>query len=211
LLNPYDKGGELKSGWVVKTLGNIGKFSKGVGIRKNESLSGELACIRYGEIYTKHNDFIKTFYSFISVNVSSTAKKLKQGDILFAGSGETKEDIGKCVAFIDDIEAYAGGDIVILSPITTDSLFLGYYLNTSVINKEKASKGQGDAIVHISSTGLAKIEIKIPSDINKQTQIAQTLTDMDTEITALETKLSKYQKIKQGMMQNLLTGRIRLV
>lgn len=196
--------------WEVKRLGELGNFLKGSGVRKDESLSGDLPCIRYGEIYTKHCDYIKIFYSWISPEVAATAKRLKQGDILFAGSGETKEEIGKCVAFVDDLEAYAGGDIVILRSENSCPTFLGYYLNTAPINQQKASRGQGDAVVHIGSTALSSIEIQIPK-FDEQTAIAAILSDMDSEIAILETKLAKTRQLKQGMMHNLLTGRIRLI
>lgn len=209
LLNPYENG-VLKAGWMKKKLGNLGPFSKGSGVKKDESLSGDLPCIRYGEIYTRHDDCIRQFYSFISMTVAGNAKRLKTGDLLFAGSGETKEDIGKCVAFLDHIEAYAGGDIVVLSPENVDSMYLGYYLNTRQVVKQKSSLGQGDAVVHISASALGDIDIFLPI-LNEQTRIATILSDMDAEITALENKLAKYQQIKQGMMQNLLTGGIRLV
>ena len=78
------------------------------------------------------------------------------------------------------------------------------------MNRQKASRGQGDAVVHISARALAEIEIAIPPE-SEQDAIAQVLTDMDTEIAMLEAKLSKARNIKQGMMQELLTGRIRLV
>jgi len=196
--------------WQVKRLGGLGHFLKGNGVRKNESLSGDLPCIRYGEIYTKHSDCIRTFYSWISQKVAATARQLKQGDLLFAGSGETKEEIGKCVAFVNDIEAYAGGDIVILRPQNSSPTFLGYYLNTAPINRQKASRGQGDAVVHISAAALSSIEINIPT-FEEQTAIAAILSDMDAEIAALEEKLAKTRSIKQGMMHNLLTGRVRLL
>ena len=130
--------------------------------------------------------------------------------MLFAGSGETKEEIGKCVAFVDDLDAYAGGDIVILRPEEACAMFLGYYLNTATINRQKASKGQGDAVVHIGSGALAEIDLMLPP-VKEQTAIAAILSDMDTEIAALDTKLAKARNIKQGMMQELLTGRIRLI
>jgi len=196
--------------WETKLLGNLGNFLKGRGVAREESLTGNLPCIRYGEIYTKHNDYIKEFHSWISLDVAATATRLNCGDILFAGSGETKEEIGKCVAFVDKIDAYAGGDIVILRPQNVDSLFLGYYLNTVPINQQKASRGQGDAIVHIGHAALADIKITIPS-IPEQTAIATILSDMDSEISALEEKLAKARQIKQGMMQELLTGKIRLI
>jgi restriction endonuclease S subunit len=51
----------------------------------------------------------------------------------------------------------------------------------------------------------------MPTDHSEQTAIAEVLSDMDAEIEALETKLTKARQVKQGMMQKLLTGRIRLV
>jgi type I restriction enzyme S subunit len=143
--------------WEVKRLGDLGTFLKGSGVTRDESFSGPLACIRYGEIYTRHNNCIKMFYSWISRDVANTATRLCSGDILFAGSGETKEEIGKCVAFTGNDEAYAGGDIVILRPQASDSRFLGYYLNSTTINRQKASRGQGDAVVHIGAAALGPV------------------------------------------------------
>ncbi len=133
--------GVIPEDWDVKKLGEIGSFSKGQGIRKDQSQSGEIPCIRYGELYTRHSHYIKQYYSFISKEVALTSYKLAVGDILFAGSGETKEEIGKCAAFIDDIEVYAGGDVVIFSPFNTDSLFLGYLLNSPIVIKQAKDKG----------------------------------------------------------------------
>lgn len=196
--------------WVEKKLGGIGTFSKGSGVRKDEAQSGNIPCVRYGEIYTLHHEYIKNFASYISESVMHTAKKLKQGDLLFAGSGETKEEIGKCVAFLDSFMAFAGGDIVIVSPKNVDSLFMGYLLNMPKVSMQKASKGQGDAVVHISATSLAEIEIEIPIDIKEQKAIATILLDMDKELEALKVRLKKIRAIKIGMMQELLTGKTRL-
>jgi type I restriction enzyme S subunit len=196
--------------WEAKRLGNMGVFLKGSGVRKNEVQSGDLPCIRYGEIYTHHNDYVLSYNSWISPAVASTAVRLKKGDILFAGSGETKEEIGKCVAFIDDCEAYAGGDIVILRPHEADPIFMGYYCNTTPVRKQKASRGQGDAVVHISAAALSSVEVHVPS-LPEQTAIATVLSDMDAEIAALEQRRAKTKDIKQAMMQELLTGKTRLL
>jgi type I restriction enzyme S subunit len=200
----------FKGEWVVMTLGELGSFTKGSGIKKDESQSGPIPCIRYGEIYTRHHDYIKEFHSFISAEVAVTASLLKQGDILFAGSGETKAEIGKCVAFVNDCEAYAGGDIVILRPQGVDSLFLGFSLNTPAINRQKASRGQGDAVVHIGSSALADISLNLPP-LPEQTAIASVLSEMDAELAGLEQRREKTRALKQGMMQELLTGRTRLM
>jgi type I restriction enzyme S subunit len=197
--------------WEVQRLGSIGTFVKGSGIRKDEAASGDIPCVRYGEIYTRHHDVVRQFTSRISRSVAAQATRLKRGDILFAGSGETKEEIGKAVAFVDDCEAYAGGDIVILRPHSSDSTFLGYYLNTPPIQVQKASRGQGDAVVHIGAAALAAIEITMPVDTAEQSAIATVLSDMDAELAALEQRRDKTLALKQGMMQELLTGRTRLV
>ena len=196
--------------WEVKRLGDVGKFLKGSGVTKDQTRSGTLACVRYGELYTLHNDVVREFQSWISPEVATTAVRLKQGDILFAGSGETKEEIGKCAAFVSDIEAYAGGDIVIFRPDDSDSVFLGYYLNTGSISRQKASRGQGDAVVHISSSALSDVRCRL-SPHPEQTAIASVLSEMDGELAVLEQRREKTRALKQGMMQELLTGRTRLV
>ena len=70
--------------------------------------------------------------------------------------------------------------------------------------------GQGDAVVHISAQNLAQLEVCLPPR-EEQTAIATVLSDMDAEISALERRRDKIHSVKLGMMQQLLTGRIRLV
>lgn len=196
--------------WEVKQLGDLGGFLKGSGIRRDQAQSGDIPCVRYGEIYTVHNDVIQSFTSRISRDVAETAAPLRYGDLLFAGSGETKEDIGKCVAFAFQHEAYAGGDIVILRPRTGNPVFLGYLMNTRSVVRQKANMGQGDAVVHISARALASVKVALP-DPAEQTAIAEVLSDMDADLAALEAQAAKARAVKQGMMQELLTGRVRLV
>ena len=196
--------------WKAKRLGDLGEFLKGSGVTRDQSDSGDLPCVRYGEIYTSHNDVVRAFQSFISHSVAATALRLRKSDILFAGSGETKEEIGKCVAFVDDFEAYAGGDIVVLRPRSADAVFIGYALNAPAVAKQKASRGQGDAVVHISAAALADIEVALP-EVAEQTAIATLLSDLDAELAALDARRAKTRALKQGMMQELLTGRTRLI
>ncbi|MCC7439269.1 MAG: restriction endonuclease subunit S [Armatimonadetes bacterium] len=165
--------------------------------------------MRYGELYTHHHNVVRGFHSWISPSVALTAVRLKQGDILFAGSGETKEEIGKCAAFVDKIEAYAGGDIVILRTRASDPIFLGYYLNTAAIVRQKSSRGQGDAVVHINSSALSDIVCKIPP-LPEQHAIAEALSDMDALLVGLEKLIAKKRALKQATMQQLLTGATRL-
>ena len=109
-----------------------------------------------------------------------------------------------------DGRAFAGGDIVILRVANADATFMGYYCNTAPINAQKASMGQGDAVVHISAAALSRIEVTVPA-APEQTAIAAVLSDMDAELAALEARRDKTRALKQAMMQELLTGKTRLV
>jgi type I restriction enzyme S subunit len=196
--------------WEEKQLGELGYFLKGSGVRRDEAQSGSLPCIRYGEIYTVHHDVVREFHSWISMDVAKMAVQIQKGDLLFAGSGETKDEIGKCVAVVTDKEAYAGGDIVILRAPTTDPVFMGYALNHPAVNLQKSRFGQGDAVVHISASALSQIVITLPEE-TEQRPIATVLADMDGEIETLKKRRAKTAALKQAMMQELLTGRTRLL
>lgn len=196
--------------WEVKKLVEFGSFKKGRNLPKNQlSAEGE-PCVLYGEIYTKYDCVVKELTSFIPREVAEQSTPIEFGDILFAGSGETAEEIGKCFAYIGTERAYAGGDLIIFSPTEADSIFLGYQLNSPLICEQKTRLGQGSSVVHIYASGLATIEIPFPS-LPEQRAIATTLSDIDAEIAALEARRDKTRALKQGMMQGLLTGRIRLV
>lgn len=71
--------------------------------------------------------------------------------------------------------------------------------------------GQTGTQSNLSKELVQNFVLKIPVDLTEQIAIATILSDMDAEIEALETKRSKYEQVKQGMMQQLLTGKIRLI
>ena len=196
--------------WETKWLGELGPFSKGRGIKREDVSDTGLPCIRYGELYTRYKDYILNPVSRIPSAVALEALPIKKGDLLFAGSGETAEEIGICVAYLGEEPAYAGGDVIILTPSGQNSIYLGHLMNHPVVATQKARMGQGDAVVHISASNLAQVRIKLPP-FTEQTAIAAVLSDMDAEIAALERRRDKTRAVKQGMMQQLLTGRVRLV
>ena len=196
--------------WVTKRLGAIGSFSKGRGVKRGDVSDEGFPCVRYGELYTRYKDYILDPVTRIHATLAMAALPIKTGDLLFAGSGETAEEIGRCAAYIGKEQAYAGGDIVVLTPSNESSVYIGYLMNHPTVAIQKTRVGQGDAVVHISANNLAQVQINLPS-IKEQHAIAAVLIDMDDEITALEQRQDKTRAIKQGMMQQLLTGRIRLV
>lgn len=202
-------GAAIPDGWELVDLGKLGVFAKGAGIRKDEALSGEIPAVRYGELYTDHPEILRAHRSFISAEISKSARPIKCGDILFAGSGETKEEIGKCTGFLGDYEAFAGGDIIIFRPSSADFRFLSYLLNSRPIAQQKAQRAQGDAVVHIYPDALAKLLLPLPP-LHEQQAIAAALSDADGVVAGLEQVIAKKRLIKQGAMQDLLTARRRL-
>ena len=196
--------------WEKVKLGEIGKFDKGYGVPKESIRNTGNKAITYGEIYTKHDFVIKKFTSYIDDETAVVSKKITQGAILFTGSGETLEDIGKCVAFIDNDIAYAGGDIIIFNPsIEINSLVLSYCLNSAPVNAQKVTYGQGHSVVHIYQKDLAKLQVTIPS-FSEQTAIAEVLTAADREIELAKEKLERLRRQKRGLMQQLLSGKKRI-
>jgi type I restriction enzyme, S subunit len=202
--------GIIPSDWEVKLLNKVGSFKKGKNIKKDSVLPDGLPCVRYGEIYTHHNDYIKRFNSYISRETAKASQRIKRGDLLFAGSGETAEEIGKCVAYLGDDEAYAGGDVIILSPEGHDSKYLGFLMNYRSVVAQKSQLGQGDAVVHIYPSNMGGMLIPLPPTEAEESAIATALSEADALIESLQKLIAKKRAIKQGAMQELLTGKRRL-
>lgn len=209
LLNPYDKSGGLKGGWKLERLGNIAFFHKGVGLPKSELvLNGINKCIHYGELFTKYSESV---ISIISKTNSLEFNMVSQeNDVLMPTSDVTPNGLATA-SCIKESGVILGGDILIIRPKKNilDGLFFSYLVN---IERDQIMQlVTGSTVYHLYGSDMSKFEFGLPKNIDKQTQIAKTLTDIDIEITNLETKRAKYQQIKQGMMQNLLIGRIRLI
>ena len=196
--------------WEVRRLGDLGSFRKGRNIPKSQlSAQGE-PCVLYGEIYTRYDCVVHELESYIPREVAEQSTPVQPGDVLLACSGETAEEIGKCFAYVGTETAYAGGDLIILSPTEADSTFLGYQLNSPSLCKQKEKLGQGSSVVHLYVSGLATVEVPLPTFLEQQA-IAAVLSDIDAEIAALQQRRDKTRALKQGMMQELLTGKTRLL
>lgn len=195
-----------KSVWKEVRLGEIGFFFKGKGVSKNKIIDKGFKCLTYGDLYTKYDFVIKDVKSFIDKETALISQEIRYGDICFAGSGETLEDIGKCATFIDDEIGYAGGDIIVFrtkqNPIT-----MSYLLNSDIVKKQKTKMGQGHSVVHIYSSQLEKLEVSLPS-LTEQNAIAQILDTAHQELKLYEQKLQLLQAQKKTLMQKLLTGEV---
>jgi len=139
---------------------------------------------------------------------------LESGDVVFVDASEDEEGASKhIVIFNEDKIPFISGLHTIVAKSKTKELdyqYRRYCFQTSDIKQQFRFFAVGTKVFGISKANIAKITLPVPS-VEEQTAIASILSDMDSEITALEEKHAKARQIKQGMMQDLLTGRIRLV
>lgn len=202
--------GRIPKDWKICTLDQLGTFSKGKGILKEQLVPSGLPCIRYGEIYTHHHYFVKQFFSFIPETVAKESQLISKGVVLFAGSGETLEDIGKCIAYERDEIAYAGGDIIILKVNDkVHPVFLSYLLNGDIANQQRRKLGEGHSVVHLYSSDLATLKVPLPN-IAEQKKAVSIFKVWDKSIATLTDLIATKQQLKKGLMQQLLTGKKRL-
>lgn len=135
--------------------------------------------------------------------------QLRDDDILLTKDGT----IGK-VARVTDIPGPAAlnSGVFVIRPKNGQYHpgFVFHILSSSVFGDFLAKLTAGSTIVHLYQKDLVTFEFPAP-DFEEQEAISKALDDMDAEIQALDTRLEKARQVKEGMMQNLLTGRIRLV
>ncbi len=196
--------------WEEKKLIDCFDFYKGNGLSKEAiKVDGKNKCILYGEIFTKYDTSVKTCYSKTDHQEGLPSRN---GDILMPGSTTTNGlDLVKAVC-VHEENVLLGGDIIVLRPKVN---YLNSYFMSALISNIQRNKiaemTQGITIIHLHGKDLVDISYKIPVDKIEQTVIANILSDMDEEIAELEAKRAKYEQVKQGMMQELLTGKIRLI
>lgn len=210
-----------KEGCMMKKLGEIFTFSGGYSASR-EQLSNDGFCyLHYGDIHGAKKTFINVKNEYTEIpklkillkNVSPKSL-LSDGDIVFVDASEDDEGTSRHIVVKNpDGIPYISGLHTIVAKSKDNSLdndFKRYCFQTKVVKSQFKFYAVGTKVSGISKTNIAKIEIAIPSKA-EQTRIATILSDMDAEIEHLDQKLDKYRMIKQGMMQELLTGKTRLI
>jgi type I restriction enzyme S subunit len=167
------------------------------------------AVILYGDIYTKYAEIVTNLVSRVDPSAVVDGVRLNDGDIVFAGSGETAEEIGKCIAYVGKEEAYAGGDVVILSNHGQDARYLGYALNAEDAIRQKMRLGQGSSVMHLYKDDVGSILIPLPP-LAEQGKIAEIIRTWDEAIETAEAELKAKQERKRWLMQAVLSGSLRL-
>ena len=192
--------------WQTKRLSEIGQVKTGLTYSpKNVSSYGTLV-LRSSNIQEDRLAFLDNVY--VDVDVSDEAT-VRTGDLLICVRNGSRQLIGKTAMIDERADGMAFG--AFMSAYRSDlNDYLIWCFQSSVIQKQ-VSEHLGATINQITNKTLKGIEVPIPAHEEERTAIAGVLADMDHEIQALDTRLEKARQVKEGMMQNLLTGRIRLV
>ncbi|HEY9277097.1 MAG TPA: restriction endonuclease subunit S [Methylotenera sp.] len=207
--------------WEIKSFGDLFDFSGGYSASRDQ-LSDEGHCyLHYGDIHgssktsiNTRNDFLDIPKLNISLNRISDSSLLKHGDVVFVDASEDDSGTSKHLVIEneDNVPFISGLHTIVAKSKTNDltHAYKHFCFQTQVIRQQFMFYAVGTKVSGISKTNIAKLMLQVPS-VPEQNAIAAVLSDMDAELSVLEVRRDKTRNIKQAMMQELLTGRTRLV
>ena len=192
--------------WASDTLGAIGTFTKGAPLSKAAITETGTPFILYGELYTTYGEVTYVVHRHTKQNAPADCIS-RVGDVIIPTSGETADEIATaCCVMVPGV--ILAGDLNIYRAPEMDGRFISHVIN-HVINRKIAEVAQGISIIHINAKVLGKMAISYPQR-EEQSAIADVIDKMDTEIRSLEAEHEKMIQIREGAMNDLLTGRVRL-
>ena len=201
--------GQIPKEWEVKRVKYASdSINKGNGITKEEVFAdGDTPCVRYGEIYSKYNISFDHCFSATRKEIQKSPRYFNKGDILFAGTGELVEEIGKNIVYLGEEPCLAGGDIIVLSHHQSPSFF-NYALNCHSSQAQKSRNKAKLKVVHISASEIGDILITLPS-LAIQQKIADYLDkvcgEVDEMVTLQETMIEELKAYKQSVITEAVT------
>ena len=166
-------------GYAVVRLGEIATdIYRGSGITRDQVTEDGISCVRYGEIYTTYGIWFDKCVSRTHLEDISSPKYFEHGDILFAITGESVEDIAKSTAYVGNEKCLAGGDIVVMKH-NQNPKFLSYALSTADAQKQKGKGKVKSKVVHSSVPAISEITIQLPP-LEEQERIVKILDRFDS-------------------------------
>jgi type I restriction enzyme S subunit len=197
--------GEVPAHWVVTRLSQMGRLFKGSGGTKEDEAPSGVPCVRYGDLYTTHEYFIERTRSYVAVARASAYTRLCYGDILFAASGETNEDIGRSAVNLIESPAYCGGDVILFRPsVPAFARFMGYVSDSPSARRQKSCLGRGITVEHIYADQLKTIRLAMPP-MDEQRAIATFLDRRTAKIDELIAKKVRLIELLREMRTSLIT------
>lgn len=204
--------------WNMRRLGDHVRYlTHGVNSRAELDVEGPVRYLHYGDVHAAAGPSLKPGnvpMPRLPVEKCSGLDRLESGDLVLVDASEDLVGIGKSVELrnVDGIEVVAGLHTIAArfgKDILADG-FKGYLQHIPAFKSHLEKLAAGTKVYATNRSHISSAELLLPS-VQEQSAIAAVLSDMDAEIEALERRRDKVKQIKQGMMQQLLTGRIRLV
>ena len=204
--------GYVPEHWETARLGSLGRFSKGNGGTKEDEVSAGVPYIRYGDIYTSHKYFIMASRAYIEPEKTSQYTPLRFGDILFAGSGETIEEIGKSAVNLIKEPSYSGGDVIIFRPtVRMNAEFTGYATDSPAAQLQKSVMGRGFTVMHIYGNQLKNLQLAIPP-IHEQANIVEHISQgtgrIDNAASQAHRQIDLMNEYRTRLIADVVTGQV---
>lgn len=198
--------GEIPEDWEVVKLGEIGQTVIGLTYSPKDVSEFGTLVLRSSNVQNGK----LAYHDNVFVNMQLPERVMvKEGDILVCVRNGSRQLIGKC-ALIDKATVGAAFGAFMSIYRSDVNNFIFYQFQSNLI-QEQINERMGATINQITNKDMAEFVVAMPKRKEEQSAIAIILSDMDKELQALEQRLSKTCQIKQGMMQELLTGKTRLV
>lgn len=207
--------------WTPRCMADLFDFSGGLSASRDQLGSVGSCYLHYGDIHLSSKTYIDLDLEYhlmprleIDLREVSPTALLRNGDVVFVDASEDDQGVSKHVAIHCQVARplISGLHTIVARPKSDElvDLYKRYCFQAPSVQAQFRFYAVGTKVSGVSKGNIGKIMLDVPSP-SEQAEIAACLVEMDTEIDALESRLTKARALKQAMAQALLTGRIRLV
>jgi type I restriction enzyme S subunit len=201
--------------WETIRLGDHVKYLKnGTNSRAELRADGRVKYLHYGDIHASSRSFASP-HDLPSLPVAKAAglDRLKDGDLIFADASEDITGVSKSVEIYDSRESEVVSGLHTIAARFEKSVladgFKGFLQYVPSFSEHLRRLAAGTKVYATNRAHISSAEVQMPP-VSEQRAIASVLSEMDSELASLEARRDKTRALKQAMMQELLTGRIRL-
>lgn len=170
-----------------KTLGEVGEFIRGAGIKKSDFTKQGYPCIHYGQIHTHYGISTAETISHIAPEQATRLRKAQPGDLVIATTSEDDDAVGKATAWLGTTPVAVGGDSYIFRH-SMEPKYVSYFFSSAIFSRQKQTYITGTKVRRIAASSLSKITIPAPP-IEVQHEIARTLDQFIRLEAELEAEL----------------------
>mgnify|MGYP002770891410 CR=1 FL=1 len=189
--------------WKIKTLGEIGTFTRGNGLQKSDFRVKGFPCVHYGQIHTYYNTCIYKTKSFCEEDLVKKLQKASYGDLLIATTSEDVKACCKAAVWFGAGDVAYSGDSFCYSH-DQDPKYMAYLFQTEMFAKQKQKAATGAKVIRVSGESMASFSFAFPPLV-QQRQIASILDTFETYISKLEKMIELRQKQYEYYREKLLT------